>query len=74
VRAAKRREHALTLGSVLAGSCCDQLRDVPECAAQHVTPTLWTNYKPTEDYPKALAEEPRAISLSGVGSRTRILG
>jgi len=31
--------------------------EVPEGMQGHVTSGLWTNYKPTEDYPKALAEE-----------------
>ncbi|HNT34914.1 MAG TPA: hypothetical protein PKH07_07950 [bacterium] len=37
--------------------------DVPEGAAMHVNSSLWVNYKPTEDYPKALAEE---LSRSGI--------
>ena len=36
---------------------------VPEGATQHITSTIWTNYKPTEDYPKALAEELRGARL-----------
>jgi hypothetical protein len=39
--------------------------EVPEGATQHVTSGLWTNYKPTEDYPKALADELRASGLFG---------
>jgi len=31
--------------------------EVPEGIQMHITSGLWTNYKPTEDYPKALAEE-----------------
>lgn len=30
---------------------------VPEGAAGHIFSTLWVNYKPTEDFPKALASE-----------------
>jgi hypothetical protein len=39
--------------------------EVPEGATQHITSALWMNYKPTEDYPKALAEELRASGLFG---------
>lgn len=39
--------------------------EVPEGATQHITSALWTNYKPTEDYPKALAEELRSAGLFG---------
>jgi hypothetical protein len=31
--------------------------NVPEGQAMHATSGLWTNYKPSEDYPKALASE-----------------
>jgi hypothetical protein len=37
--------------------------DVPEGATQHVTSGPWTNYKPTEDYPKALADELRSAGF-----------
>jgi hypothetical protein len=37
--------------------------EVPEGVMQHVTSAMWTNYKPTEDYAKALAEELRATGL-----------
>lgn len=37
--------------------------EVPEGATMHVTSAMWTNYKPTEDYPKALAEELRGARL-----------
>lgn len=30
---------------------------VPEGTARHIFSSLWTNYKPTEDFPKALASE-----------------
>src|SRR5262245_42713754 len=39
--------------------------EVPEGASMHITSALWTNYKPTEDYPKALAEELRSAGLFG---------
>jgi len=31
--------------------------NVPEGMPMHITSGLWTNYKPTEDFPKALAQE-----------------
>ncbi|SPD74783.1 conserved exported hypothetical protein [uncultured Desulfobacterium sp.] len=34
-----------------------QTLNVPEGQPMHIFSGLWTNYKPTEDYPKALAEE-----------------
>ncbi|MFH2045250.1 MAG: hypothetical protein ABIK92_08900 [Pseudomonadota bacterium] len=34
-----------------------QTLDVPEGQAMHIFSGMWVNYKPTEDYPKALAEE-----------------
>jgi hypothetical protein len=37
--------------------------EVPEGVQQHITSGLWVNYKPTEDYPKALAEELRSAHL-----------
>src|SRR5712692_6349191 len=37
--------------------------EVPEGEQSHVGSGLWTNYKPTEDYPKALAEEFRNAGL-----------
>jgi hypothetical protein len=35
----------------------------PEGASAHITSALWVNYKPTEDFPKALADELRASGL-----------
>ena len=37
--------------------------EVPEGMQGHVTSGLWTNYKPTEDYPKALADELRNAGM-----------
>ncbi len=37
--------------------------DVPEGAQKHINSGLWTNYKPVEDFPKALAEELRSANL-----------
>ena len=37
--------------------------EVPEGMQQHITSGLWTNYKPSEDYPKALAEELRNSAM-----------
>ena len=34
-----------------------QTLDVPEGQQMHIFSGMWTNYKPSEDYPKALAEE-----------------
>jgi len=34
-----------------------QSLEVPEGVPMHITSGLWVNYKPTEDFPKALAEE-----------------
>ncbi|MBA3037711.1 MAG: hypothetical protein FP814_14615 [Desulfobacterium sp.] len=34
-----------------------QTLNVPEGQAMHIYSGMWVNYKPTEDYPKALAEE-----------------
>lgn len=34
-----------------------QTLNVPEGQQMHIFSGMWTNYKPTEDYPKALAEE-----------------
>ncbi len=36
---------------------------VPEGSQMHVTSGLWVNYKPTEDFPKALAQEFTAAGL-----------
>ena len=35
----------------------------PEGVQMHMTSGMWMNYKPTEDYPKALAEDLRATGL-----------
>ncbi len=37
--------------------CGWQNLSVPEGQAMHIFSGLWTNYKPSEDYPKALAQE-----------------
>lgn len=37
--------------------------EVPEGATMHIASALWINYKPTEDYPKALAEELKSAKL-----------
>jgi len=37
--------------------------EVPEGAAMHINSGLWVNYKPTEDYAKALAEELNSSGL-----------
>jgi hypothetical protein len=34
-----------------------QTLDIPEGQQMHVFSGMWTNYKPSEDYPKALAQE-----------------
>lgn len=36
---------------------------VPEGATDHITSTLWMNFKPTEDFPKALSEELRSAKI-----------
>jgi hypothetical protein len=38
-------------------------QETPEGVMQHVTSTLWNNYKPVEDYPKALVEDLRNARL-----------
>ncbi len=43
--------------------CGWQHLDVPEGTQSHITSGLWVNYKPTEDYPKALAEDLRSTGL-----------
>jgi hypothetical protein len=37
--------------------------DAPEGVPMHMTSAAWTNYKPTEDYPKALAEDLKKTGL-----------
>ncbi len=37
--------------------------DSPEGIAMHATSAMWINYKPTEDYPKALAEDLKKTGL-----------
>ena len=37
--------------------------NVPESATIHMNSGLWMNYKPTEDYPKALAEDLKKTGL-----------
>lgn len=37
--------------------------NVPELATQHVNSSLWMNYKPSDDYAKALVDELRAAGL-----------
>lgn len=38
-------------------------QNTPEGVMQHVTSALWNNYKPVEDFPKALVEDLRAAKL-----------
>jgi hypothetical protein len=38
-------------------------QDTPEGVMQHITSSLWNNYKPVEDYPKALVEDLRQSGL-----------
>ena len=40
-----------------------QTLNCPEGISQHVNSGLWVNYKPTEDFPKALAEDLRNTRL-----------
>lgn len=40
-----------------------QTLNTPEGIEKHTTSGMWTNYKPTEDYPKALAEDLRKTGL-----------
>lgn len=40
-----------------------QTLDVPEGQQMHIYSGMWVNYKPTEDYPKALAEELNSSKL-----------
>lgn len=43
--------------------CGWQTLNAPEGSQMHMTSGLWLNYKPTEDYPKALAEDLRKTGI-----------